>query len=299
MQGQLQFRDIAGIIRLPFLLLAPVCIFLAASLAIDDTGRIDSGTLSIILVCSVFAHIAVNALNEYQDFRSGLDLSTQRTSFSGGSGTLPNKPGLAPVALGISSIALAVTVVTGLVLVIQHGYALLLPGLIVVSLIILYTNVINRFPLLCLLSPGVGFGLVMVGGSYYVLTGDYNWQVFLVSLIPFFLSNNLLLLNQFPDVRADRDAGRNHVTIHYGYETGSRIYLLFLGLAALALVLSVALGVLPSLSLAGLLLIAAGYPVYLAASRYGDDSDGLVPYMARNVGMVLSMPVLIGATLYT
>ncbi|MCK5360628.1 MAG: prenyltransferase, partial [Gammaproteobacteria bacterium] len=195
-------KEIAGIIRLPFLLLAPACVFLAAGLASSATGELDWGLLSLIMLASVSAAVAVNALNEYQDFHSGLDLHTERTPFSGGSGTLPENPHLAPLALKISIIAIALTVMSGLVLIYQQGMELILPGLIGLLLIILYTKVINRYPVLCLLSPGLGFGILMVGGSYFALTGSYTKEVFLVSLIPFFLVNNLLLLNQFPDVSA-------------------------------------------------------------------------------------------------
>ena len=214
-------KELAGIIRLPFLLLAPVCVFLAAGLAFSMTGEIDWGLLTLILFGAISAHIGVNALNEYQDFISGLDLQTERTPFSGGSGTLPENPHLAPLALRISIVAIMLTVISGLVLIYLQGSELLLPGLSGLALIVLYTKVINRYPLLCLLSPGMGFGILMVGGSYFALTGSYNKEVFLVSLIPFFLVNNLLLLNQFPDVTADREAGRKHILIQHGFKAGS------------------------------------------------------------------------------
>ena len=290
-------KELAGIIRLPFLLLAPVCVFLAAGLAFSMTGEIDWGLLSLILFGAISAHIGVNALNEYQDFHSGLDLQTERTPFSGGSGTLPENPHLAPLALRISIVAIALTVISGLVLIYLQGSELLLPGLLGLVLIILYTKVINRYPVLCLLSPGLGFGILMVGGSYFALTGSYNKEVFLVSLIPFFLVNNLLLLNQFPDVTADREAGRKHILIQHGFKSGSLVYLLFLLLAALALIASVYLGILPLYSLSGLLLIAVGVPVYRAVSKDSSNITALIPYMGANVGMVLLLPVLLGAIL--
>ena len=162
----------------------------------------------------------------------------------------------------------------------------------------LYTKVINRYPVLCLLSPGLGFGILMVGGSYFALTGSYNKEVFLVSLIPFFLVNNLLLLNQFPDVSADREAGRRHLLIQHGFKSGSLVYLLFLLLASLALIASVYLGILPLYSLSGLLLIAIGVPVYKAANNTDSNIAPLIPYMGANVGMVLLIPVLLGAILF-
>ena len=297
MTEKLNAQALAGIIRLPFLLLAPVCVFLAAGLASYNTGEINWGLLGLITFCAVSAHIAVNALNEYQDFHSGLDLQTERTPFSGGSGTLPENPHLAPLALKISIVAIVLTVMSGLLLIYLQGTELLLPGLSGLVLILLYTKVINRYPLLCLLSPGLGFGILMVGGSYFALTGSYTKEVFLVSLIPFFLVNNLLLLNQFPDVAADRWAGRRHLLTQHGFKAGSLVYLLFLLLAALVLMATVYLGILPLYSLSGLLLIAIGVPVYRAASDNSSHITKLIPYMGANVGMVLLMPLLLGAIL--
>ena len=110
-------KELAGIIRLPFLPLAPVCVFLAAGLAYSMTGEINWGLLTLILFGAISAHIAVNALNEYQDFHSGLDLQTERTPFSGGSGTLPENPHLAPQALKINIVAIVLTMLSGLVLI--------------------------------------------------------------------------------------------------------------------------------------------------------------------------------------
>ncbi len=298
MTEKIKPQDIAGIIRFPFLLLSPVCVFLAAGLALNVIDQIDWGLLGLITFCAISAHIAVNALNEYQDFHSGLDLQTERTPFSGGSGTLPKKPELAPLALKISIAAIVLTIVSGLALVYWRGTELLLPGFAGVVLIALYTKVINRYPVLCLLSPGLGFGLLMVGGSYYALTGSYTEEVFLVSLIPFFLVNNLLLLNQFPDVQADRKAGRRHILIQHGFSAGTMVYLVFLILAALALIASVVIGSLPVYSLVGLIVIAFGLKVYSAASDYHENKSQLVPFMGMNVGMVLALPVLLGASLF-
>ncbi|MFQ6053462.1 MAG: prenyltransferase, partial [Candidatus Bathyarchaeia archaeon] len=41
------------------------------------------------LVGVMLAHVSVNVINDYFDYRSGLDLKTRRTPFSGGSGILP------------------------------------------------------------------------------------------------------------------------------------------------------------------------------------------------------------------
>ncbi len=43
----------------------------------------------LALLGLLLAHVSVNVLNDYFDYRSGVDLKTQRTPFSGGSGILP------------------------------------------------------------------------------------------------------------------------------------------------------------------------------------------------------------------
>ena len=54
------------------------------------------------------------------------------------------------------------------------------------------------------------------------------YQAFVASLVPFFLVSNLLLLNQFPDVEADRFAGRKHFPILVGRTVSGYIYISFL-----------------------------------------------------------------------
>ncbi|MAK74397.1 MAG: prenyltransferase, partial [Pseudomonadales bacterium] len=74
-------------LRPPFLLLALVTVALAAALT-PSALLLDSDWL-LVLLGALAAHGAVNVLNEYADFHSGLDLHTERTPFSGGSGYLP------------------------------------------------------------------------------------------------------------------------------------------------------------------------------------------------------------------
>ena len=85
------------------------------------------------------AHISVNAFNEYFDFCSGLDKRTQRTPFSGSSGTLPSDPGQEKTALALSIISLAITAAVGLYFAVVRGWALLLLGLAGFFLIVTYT----------------------------------------------------------------------------------------------------------------------------------------------------------------
>lgn len=79
----------------PFLVLNPACVALGAATANLSGRSINPWHLLLVLIGTICAHGSVNALNEHDGFKSGLDFKTQRTPFSGGSGTLPQNPDMA------------------------------------------------------------------------------------------------------------------------------------------------------------------------------------------------------------
>ena len=79
----------AGIARVPFLLL-PITLIASGGAAAAWAGGLSWLHTVVALVGLVALHIAVNSMNEAGDMRTGIDLNTQRTPFSGGSGTLPS-----------------------------------------------------------------------------------------------------------------------------------------------------------------------------------------------------------------
>ena len=291
-------KRLLGPMRVPFLVLTPACVLLGAGTALWTRGEINVWYLVLALVGAVAAHISVNALNEYFDFRSGLDQRTRRTPFSGGSGTLPLDPEMERPALVTGLVALAVASVVGAFFVLVWGWVLLPVGLLGLVLIVSYTGWLTRYPLLCLIAPGLGFGLFMVMGTDFVLTGSYTWTAFVASLVPFFLVNDLLLLNQFPDLEADETVGRRHLPIVIGRRTSSVVYGAFLVAAYLAIVVGVALGLLPFASLLGLLTLVLAVPSAMGAYRYADDLEKLAPYMGYNVLMNVATPVLMAIGLF-
>ncbi|MDH5182207.1 MAG: prenyltransferase, partial [Gammaproteobacteria bacterium] len=89
------FVALLGATRPPFLILTPACVFLGYATATLAAPQIDMMLFLLVLAGALCAHISVNAFNEYFDFKSGLDLHTTRTPFSGGSGSLPANPQMA------------------------------------------------------------------------------------------------------------------------------------------------------------------------------------------------------------
>jgi 1,4-dihydroxy-2-naphthoate octaprenyltransferase len=272
----------------------PVCsLSVALAYVVSQGISINLLHLGLVFTCALAAHVSVNMFNEYEDFNSGLDFHTQRTSFSGGSGTLPANPDLAgSVYLGAMA-SFLITALIGLYFLWVIGWSLLPVGLTGLLLIYFYTQNITRWPLFCLIAPGLAFGPLMIGGAYYVLSGHYSGAVTVVSLVVFFLVNNLLLLNQFPDLEADKVAGRRHLPILLGRKKSAWIYVVFLVATYALIVLCVYLAYLPITGLLGLLSVVLAIPAGSLTVKYADDLERLNSSLALNVAVTLSTPVLV------
>lgn len=292
------FKAALGVCRPNFLILTPACVLLGLATAVWADRFIDLSLFILILVGALCAHISVNALNEYFDFKSGLDALTERTPFSGGTGTLPANPEFATVALWTGLVSLTITATIGVYFLYLRGPSLLPLGLLGLFVVAAYTPWITRNPFLCLIAAGLGFGPLMVMGTDFVLTGEYSWAAFFASLVPFFLVSDLLLLNQFPDVEADKTVGRRHYPIVAGRRASSLIYGIFLALAFISLGVGVWLGHLPVLSLIGLLALLLAIPTFLGAYRNADDVKALIPFMGMNVVINIVTPILVAAGIY-
>jgi 1,4-dihydroxy-2-naphthoate octaprenyltransferase len=289
-----------GPVRGPFLLLTPVCVALgivsAWWVAAPEwrAGLWVDGALA--LLAALAAHVSVNALNEYVDFKSGLDALTQRTPFSGGSGTLPAHPMLAGLAWWTGVLALLLACGIGLYFVLRWPQAwpeLMVLGGVGVALVVAYTPWIMRRPWLCLIAPGLGFGPLMVVGTQLALVGRGTAMAWAASLVPFFLVNNLLLLNQFPDVEADQAVGRKTLPIRWGRPRCVSLVTGQYGLAYLSVALAVAMGLLPWGALACCLTLPLAVSVTLAARQHADDMPSLLPALGRNVLVALLTPLLL------
>ena len=289
---------VLGSFRLNFLILTPVCVLLGAAVVASQGGSVPLLPLLLALLGATLAHISVNALNEYLDFANGLDLATVRTPFSGGSGTLPAPPEQKQAVLAAGVITLLLTALIGVYFVWRQGAGLLPLGIAGLLIIVFYTRTINRLPWLCLIAPGLGFGPLMVAGTQFVLTGDYWPESFLIALVPFLLVNNLLLLNQYPDVAADQQAGRRHIPIAYGVRTANRTYGLQLGACAVLIMGMVSSGLLPVWSLLALLALIPGVISWRGALQYGFDIARQPEYLAMNVITCLLTPALLAVTLF-
>ncbi len=278
--------------RPQFLLLSVVLAFLGTCIAWYD-GAFHLGYALLAFFGLLLTHISVNVLNDYFDYRSGIDLETRRTPFSGGSGILPAAM-LTPKQvfwLGLGAFLLAVPI--GVYFVVVRGW-LLLPLLVVAAVcVLLYTPLILRFKW-PEWSPGLGLGTLPVLGAYFVQTGDYTLPALIAAVPSGFLVHNLLLINEFPDVAADKKAGRKTLPITMGPVRAGIVYSAVTLAVYAWIVGGVIAGQMPVFSLIAL----ATLPLAVKAIRgalHPHDMARIVPAMASNVQVVLLTQLLLGA----
>lgn len=278
-------------LRLPFLILTPVCLFFAVAITLYEGYSIDCSTLILIVIGALSAHISVNTFNEYFDFKSGLDFKTTKTPFSGGSGALTSNPEAAPRVKFIAIASLLVTIAIGFYFIRLVGWEIILFGLPGIIIILTYTGPINKHYFLCLIAPGIGFAFLMTAATHFILSGQNSALDWLLILLPFFLINNLLLINQIPDIDADRGVGREHFPIKFGIEKSLQLYLLQLLLAAITIVVAVKIYDLPSLILYTLAPLSLGLVVASGIYKYQQSLTRYTAFLALNVVIVLLTPL--------
>ena len=283
--------------RAPFLVLTPVCVFLGMSTVVAKQADVDLLVLMLALAGAFLAHISVNTLNEYFDFKSGLDLETLKTPFSGGSGALVQNPEMDSAVLTVGVVSSVALFMIGSFFVWQFGSGIMPIGITGLILIATYTGWINRHPLLCLFAPGLGFGFLMVAGTQFVLQGYYSPLAWIVAAVPFLLVNNLLLLNQYPDIEADKKAGRYHFPIAFGVRRSNQIYALFALMTITVIVIPIILGHLPLLSLIALLPMPLAFFSLSGALKHGEAIGSYPQYLGANVAATILTTLLLGISL--
>ncbi|MCK4273749.1 MAG: prenyltransferase [Dehalococcoidales bacterium] len=277
--------------RPQFLTLSIVLAFLGTTVAwYDDFFNLWYALLASIGL--VLTHASVNILNDYFDFRSGIDLATRRTPFSGGSGILPTNLLTPRQVLWMGIVAFVLAVPIGIYFIIASGW-LLLPLLLVAAFfILLYSPFIAKRPW-PEWAAGAGLGALPILGMYFAQTGAYTYTVVVACIPSALLVHNLLLLNELPDVEADQLANRKTMPIAIGKKKSAIFYSVVAIAVYVWIIAWVAAQVMPVWTLLALLTL----PLTIRAINgaiHCDDPSKFMPGMAANVMTVLATQLLIG-----
>ncbi len=279
--------------RPQFLTLSVVLVILGTAMAWYD-GFFHLRHTLLVLLGLLLVHIAVNTLNDYFDYKSGVDLKTKRTPFSGGSGILVSGELSAKKTFWFGTISFILAVPIGIYFVLTKGW-FLLPIFALGSLFVFFYN--THFAKLGLgiseFSAGLGMGTLPVLGAYLILGRGFSFPVLFATIPSGILVYNLLLLNEIPDVEADKVGKRKTLPIVLGKDRTVRIYSALTLLVYIWIISGVILRIMPPFTLIALLTLPMAFKA-IKGSKAHNDLSQMLPAQAANVMVVLLTQFLMG-----
>ncbi len=269
------------VIRVRFLLASVIAVSVA--LALNWWQNSSIGIFEAILTfAGVMAlHASVDLLNDFWDFKRGIDTKTVRTKMSGGTGVLPEgllKPsavyraGIAFLVIG-SAIGAYFVITDGIIVAVILGFAIL-------SIYFYSTKIVDS---------GLGEffvavkGCMIVIGTFFIQSGEISAESILAGIVVGSLSSLVLFIASFPDHDADKSKGRRTLVIVVGKKRAAKLFWIFPIVSYSAIIVGVATSMFPIFSLITLfsfpLMIKSGMGLY----RNYDHIKDLVPYMSSTL----------------
>jgi len=241
------------------------------------------------LIIVLANHAGANLLNDYYDALGSDPINTSATPFSGGSRLIQKGLFSRRAYLRAAVIAYAIGLIISVFLALNYRNWLI-PGLGVSGLLLgvaysaTYTFGMGRG--WGELAIGAGFGPFAVLGSYLLQTNHLSWTAFLAGIPVGLLVMGILILNEFPDLEADRAAGKYNWIVRAGnIRRGVWIYLGTICLAYLTVLAGIFAGVFPVKILFSYSTLPLAIWIWLKTWRYKGKVAELIPAMAGNIGL--------------
>lgn len=289
----------SGLSRIPMLLCivqprflpagaAPVLVGTGLGFAVS--GHINWLMALLAASAMVALNIGANLLNDYFDHISGNDwINENPTPFSGGSRYIQRglvQPrtvfvaGIICLAAG-AAVGLIIIALTKSAFILILGITGTLAGLFWTAPPVRYCYRFAGEP--CIFTV---FGLLPVYGAYYLQTGTIDMIPLLPGCILGLLIAMVLLINAFPDAKADAAVNKRTFVVRYGVSAGIRLYRA--GLAASYILAATAMLIYSWMFFAGLFYFFT-LPLAAAAVKYANKTELTTPgqYRANKVTIIL------------
>ena len=201
-------------VRIRFLLASVIAVSSGLAITWWQTSSITIFDAILTMGGVLALHASVDLLNDYWDFKRGIDTTTQRTKMSGGSGVLPDgllKPRQV-YAAGIIFLIIGASI--GTYFVVTDG--------IIIGVILTFAVISIYFYSTKLVNWGLAEvfvtikGSMIVIGTYFVQTSQIIESVVLCGIVIGVLSSLVLFITSFPDHDADKAKGRKTLVISLG-----------------------------------------------------------------------------------
>ena len=282
------------VIRVRFLLASVIAVSVGLALNWWQHSSLDIFDAMITFAGVMALHASVDLLNDFWDFKRGIDTKTTRTKMSGGTGVLPEGL-LKPSSVYRAGIAfLIIGTIIGGYFVITDGITIaIILGFAILSIYFYSTKIVDS---------GLGEffvavkGSMIVIGTFFIQSGQITIESILAGIVVGSLSSLVLFIASFPDHDADKSKGRKTLVIAVGKKMGSKLFWIFPLVSYLAIIIGVTANLFPILSLISFLAIPLMIKSGIGLQRNYDSIDNLVPYMSSTLmfGRITGILFVIG-----
>jgi 1,4-dihydroxy-2-naphthoate octaprenyltransferase len=213
------------VIRVRFLFSSVIAVSVGLAINWWQTSQIDFLHALLTYGGVLALHASVDLLNDYWDFKRGIDTQTQRTKISGGTGVLPEgllepsqvyKAGILFLVIG-SVIGSYFIIIDGIIIAILLAFAVL-------SIYFYSTKIVDSG--LAEFFVAVK-GTVIVLGTYFIQSSQLTTTSVMSGIVIGVLSSLVLFITSFPDHDADKAKGRRTLIILLGKKKATSVYWIF------------------------------------------------------------------------
>jgi 1,4-dihydroxy-2-naphthoate octaprenyltransferase len=180
------------------------------------------------LFCVICFHAASNVMNDYDDYRSGCDEMNRDfiAPFTGGSRMIQEGIVSPDYVRKTAIVLFGLGTISGLFLtfLVHYSVALFFPPALLGGY--LYTRFFAKH--------GIGefvifihFGILTTLSGFYVQSLSIDPGSVLLAIVNGMFVVNILLINEFPDSKADKKAGKNTLVVRFGEKKAFYFYILF------------------------------------------------------------------------
>ena len=276
-------------IRVKFLLASVIAVSLGLSLAWHSGYPINIIHAILTFAGVISLHASVDLLNDYWDFKRGIDKKTKRTKMSGGTGVLPEGL-LKPKSVYIVGIGfLILGAIIGIYFVIIFGITIgLILGFAILSVYFYSTKIVNWGLAEVFVTIK---GTLIVLGTYFIQSQTIDDFAIFAGVVVGILSSMVLFVTSIPDHDADKEKGRRTLVIIFGMSNAVRTFLIFPILAYGVIIYGVLTGIFPVYSL----IVLLAKPFLILAILHLKDLEKSESMMIRSMTNSLYFSRIAGA----
>jgi len=286
------------VIRVRFLLASVIAVSVGLSLNWWQNSSLEIFEALLTFAGVMALHASVDLLNDFWDFKRGIDTKTTRTKMSGGTGVLPEGL-LKPSSVYRAGVAfLIIGTIIGGYFVITDGITIaIILGFAILSIYFYSTKIVDS---------GLGEffvavkGAMIVIGTFFIQSGQISIESILAGIVVGSLSSLVLFIASFPDHDADKSKGRKTLVIVVGKQKAAKLFWIFPLISYLSIIVGVSLNLFPMFSLISLLSIPLMIKSGIGLQKNYDSVNDLVPFMSstlmfgRITGILFVIGFLIG-----